>query len=318
MSFRGRQFLVPKLFEHRFVLYAYLLVCVGIDAALLAGLAQVSLFGDAHSWHEIDLANLYGLAEESLTGGGAFRYAPIIGQALAPLASVPWPLFVLTFLGLQLAVVVAMTGRRWWLALVFPAVILELAAGNIELLMAAAIVVGFRHPAAWSFLLLTKITPGVGILWFAFRREWRSFGVALGVTAAIVALGVALAPSLWAEWVDALRVMSGLPSPTDWPPLAIRLPVAVALVWAGARTDTRWLVPLAAFLALPTIWSVSYALLAGSIALGAPVAFMLVAAVCMVLPGPAAFVLLILAAVLDTAATRAVHTPLSASRDLRG
>ena len=50
-----------------------------------------------------------------------------------------------------------------------------------------------RHPAAWAFPLLTKVTTGVGVLWFAFRRDWRSLGIAIGATAVIVlAIEVAL------------------------------------------------------------------------------------------------------------------------------
>ena len=64
----------------------------------------------------------------------------------------------------------------------------EILIGNIHLLLAAAIVLGFRWPGTWAFVLLTKVTPGVGLLWFAVRREWRSLGIALGATAAIVAV----------------------------------------------------------------------------------------------------------------------------------
>ena len=48
----------------------------------------------------------------------------------------------------------------WLLAL--PPVALELYHGNIHLWIAAAIVLGFRYPWTWAFVLLTKVTPGVG------------------------------------------------------------------------------------------------------------------------------------------------------------
>ncbi len=75
--------------------------------------------------------------------------------------------------------------------LAFPPVALELYHGNVHLLMAAAIVLGFRYPVGWSFLLLTKVTPGVGLIWFAVRREWRPLLIALGFTGALVAVSVA-------------------------------------------------------------------------------------------------------------------------------
>ena len=62
---------------------------------------------------------------------------------------------------------------------------MEIAGGNISLLLAVAIVWGFRWPWTWAFVLLTKITPGVGLLWFALRREWRQLAIALGATAAV-------------------------------------------------------------------------------------------------------------------------------------
>jgi hypothetical protein len=37
-------------------------------------------------------------------------------------------------------------------------------------------------------------------------------------------------------------------------PLWVRLPVAVALVVWGARTDRAWTVPVGAMLALPALW----------------------------------------------------------------
>ena len=71
---------------------------------------------------------------------------------------------------------------------------MELAGGNIHLLLAAAIVLGFRWPWTWAIVLLTKITPGIGLLWFVVRREWRDLAIALGATAAIVAVSFLVWP----------------------------------------------------------------------------------------------------------------------------
>ena len=70
----------------------------------------------------------------------------------------------------------------------------------------------FRWPGTWSFVLLTKVTPGIGLLWFAARREWRNLAIALGVTAAIVAVSMAIDPALWRSWIELLlrEVSSGL------------------------------------------------------------------------------------------------------------
>jgi len=162
------------------------------------------------------------------------------------------------------AIVVAF---RWlsglWLGLVMllPPVFIEVAMGNIHAFIAVAIVVGFRWPATWAFVLLTKVTPGVGVLWFAVRREWRNLAIVLAATAAIVAVSFAIKPSLWAEWIDVLVSHSTGPNTAGiWGaiPLLARLPVAAVLVIWAARTDRRWIVPVAAVLAMPVMWPNAY------------------------------------------------------------
>ena len=92
--------------------------------------------------------------------------------------------------------VYVLTGRKWFAVGVVLA-LMELAGGNIHLLLAAAIVLGFRWPAAWSIVLLTKITPGIGLLWFVVRGEWRNLFIALGATALIVAVSFVILPEAW-------------------------------------------------------------------------------------------------------------------------
>ena len=147
-------------------------------------------------------------------------------------------------------------------------VLLELSVGNVHLLMAAAIVLGFSMPEAWALVLLTKITPGVGLVWFAVRREWVSLARAVAATAAIAAVSYLVVPSWWSDWVAMLRSDAGLTAGTSVPvPLWIRVPLAIAVVVWGARTDRRWSVPVAAFLALPTIWPQGFAVLVGVVPL---------------------------------------------------
>jgi hypothetical protein len=188
---------------------------------------------------------------------GAFVYGPPIAQAFAMLGALPWPVFLLGWTGLLLGVYAWMT-RRYAVVLLglVPAVILELLNGNIHLLLAAAIALGFRYPWTWSFVLLTKVTPGVGLLWFAVRREWRSLVIALGATALVAGISFILAPGMWRDWVDLLIAESGQPmSPKAVPiPLTVRLPVAVLVVVWGARTDRPWTVAVAAWLAIPAMW----------------------------------------------------------------
>ena len=46
-----------------------------------------------------------------------------------------------------------------------------------------------RWPAAWAFVLLTKMTPGIGLLWFAFRRDLWGQGYAGEAMEALLDLG---------------------------------------------------------------------------------------------------------------------------------
>ncbi|MBM4407683.1 MAG: DUF2029 domain-containing protein [Chloroflexi bacterium] len=156
--------------------------------------------------------------------------------------------------------------------LLAPALLLvlpELVGGNVSLLIALAIVAGFRWPATWSFVLLTKVTPGIGLLWFAVRREWRSLAIALVATAAIVAVSALLAPQAWRDWFGVLAGNVGSPVTSgSFPvPFIIRIPIALALIVWGARTDRRWVLPVAALLALPVIWYGSLSLLIGVVPL---------------------------------------------------
>ena len=214
-----------------------------------------SLGYDAYSYWSIDLNDLYARTFASNFALGAFRYTPPIALLLAPLGALPWWLFVWLWEASMLAIV-AWLGSRWALVLLaLPPVALELYHGNIHLLIAVAVALGFRFPWLWSFVLLTKITPGVGVLWFAVRREWRSLGWALGATAAVERRDSADRAALWSQFVDA--TLSNLNQPQYFsvpPPLPIRLPLAALLVIWGARTDRPWTVPIAATLGLPIIW----------------------------------------------------------------
>jgi len=247
---------------------AVFLVAVVFDAWMVVALLPDLLpLADAVSWWVVDLEDPYRLARLSMLGSGAFRYAPPIALVMTPLHLIPWTLYAALVLLVQLAAIRWMAGRRWPLVVLCPPVLLNLHAGNIDTLLGAAVVAGFRWPAAWALLLLTKVTPGVGVLWFAFRREWRALAVALATTALIALASYVVAPHLWPLWIDALLTMTQLPQSSLVPPLVARLPVALLIVWVAARTDRRWLLPVACFLAVPNPWAVTAAILGASVAL---------------------------------------------------
>jgi Glycosyltransferase family 87 len=201
----------------------------------------------------------------------AYLYSPAFLQVIAPLRSLPWPSFLAGWQAILLVATAILSGP----VLLGPVVALvapELWGGNITLLIALAVVAGFRWPATWSFVLLTKVTPGIGLIWFAVRREWWALATALGATLAVVAISTAVAPGLWRDWFGILLANTGRPITSGSIPIpfAVRLPIAILLLAWGARTDRRWVVPVACLLALPVIWYGSLSLLVGVIPLVAP------------------------------------------------
>jgi len=206
-------------------------------------------------------------------GGGlgtpdAYLYSPAFSQLIEPLRWMGWEAFRAVWRIAELAALVVFAGPLTGPLLFVNPIALEIEAGNIHLLLAAAIVAGFRWPALWSFVLLTKVTPGIGLLWFAIRREWRSLTIALGATAVIVVVSLILSPSDWFAWISTLASSTG---DGDWTvvtlPLLPRLVAAAAIVTWGAFRDQRWTVLVAAVLALPSVWLTAVSMIVGLLAL---------------------------------------------------
>lgn len=246
--------------QRRAVWHGLIVAGLIFNATLLVfWLPNLFVWIDATAWRSLNIADPYASARGAIDTVGAFIYPPPAVFLFAPLAWLPWAVFAPLFLGLNLAAVVLLTGRWAPLAmLAFPPVLLELLNGNIHLIMAAAIWLGFRFPVAWAFVLLTKVTPGVGVLWFAARGEWRRLAQAVVATGAICVVSFGLVPTMWADW---LALVTGAAPVGSLPPLLVRLPLAALLVVYAGRTDRAWLVPVASLLAMPTIWLQSTALL---------------------------------------------------------
>jgi len=212
----------------------------GADARVLHAAWDGPMYGE--TWHQF-----------------GYVFSPAFAQITYPLTLLPFGVYFALLATANIAAVVWCAGPRLGaLLLVTPPVVAEIALGNINILLGAAIVLGFRHPSAWAFVLLTKVTPGVGLLWFVFRRKWRDLGIALGTTAAIVAVSAALAPNLWTIWIERLAASSSLgPNPTAIVlldlPLTVRLTIGAALIAVAAWKGWRWLALLSAFIAQPAV-----------------------------------------------------------------
>ena len=190
---------------------------------------------------------------------GAYLYAPVFAQAIAPITLLPWPWFAALWTAAIASTLIWLAGRWSFPVLLFTgAVALELYLGQIDVFIAAAVVIGFRYPAVWAFPLLTKVAPGVGLLWFAVRREWRNLGIAVAATLAVAALSAVFMPQLWHDWYDLLRRSVTDRQVVEGAYLAIpvwaRLPFAIGIIVWGARTDRHWTVPIGILLAMPILW----------------------------------------------------------------
>ena len=204
-----------------------------------------------------------------LGAGDAFQYSPAFLQLVQPLKAVPFDVVLGAWRAVSLAIVVILAGPLTLPILLWGPVASEVNAGNVNLLIAAVVAVGFRRPAVWAFVLHTKITPAVGLLWFAVRRDWRGVGWPIGVAAGVAAVSFAISPGLWIDWVRLVigNATSGA-GVTTFPyfiPLTVRLPVAAVIVLiAGARGWT-WPVAIAATIAAPVLYYPTQAIAIGAL-----------------------------------------------------
>ena len=158
---------------------------------------------DAYAYWTTRTGDYYAAAQTGQIG--AYLYSPAFAQLLAPLTWLPINVFTALWTALNCAALWYLL-RRWSLpSLLFLPIPFEIISGNVHLLYGVAIVVGFRWSASWALMFITKVTPGIGVLWFLVRREWRAFAVAIGATAAIVAVSFLLNRAAWEQWVALLR-----------------------------------------------------------------------------------------------------------------
>ena len=185
----------------------------------------------------------------------AYLYSPAFAQAIRPLALLPWPVFALLWSSLA-------TATYLWLArAVDPRLRVPLLAlcagdvvyGNVWWLFAIVLAHGLRRPALWALPALVKVTPAVGFVWFAVRREWRQLAIAVGTTAAVAAVSIWVAPGEWTAWLGLLRHGHTSQFPDEPLPRALRLLAALALTVFAARRDRARLLPAALWLAAPML-----------------------------------------------------------------
>ena len=214
---------------------------------VLVAYAHIGSFGaDARAyWLSGHMHDLYARAPGSW---GAYLYSPAFAEVIRPLTLLSLTVFCVVWIAAEAAVFAWLLfplGWRWGI----PAFLLcapELGWGNVYAVYALTLAVGLRRPAAWAFPLLTKVSPAVGVVWFAVRREWRSLAIAIGIGAAIALTSFAAAPGDWWAW---LRFLHAHSTPTA----GIRAAAGVALAAVAARRDDQWLLVVAMVVACPLI-----------------------------------------------------------------
>jgi len=223
---------------------------LGLDLFLALGIALVVLrlynvqpwddkILDVHAYWMTRFGFNYATSDPYMIG--AYLYSPVFAQLLTPLTAMSYPLFAGVWTMILVVTYVWLTGR-WAMPFLFSiAVALELYLGQIDILIAAAIVAGFRYPAVWAFPLLTKVAPGIGLVWFVVRREWRNLAIALAATVAIASVSAFFSPTLWKGWFDFLLSSAGQGATVKGDyvaiPYLLRLPIAIGVIAWGARTD---------------------------------------------------------------------------------
>jgi hypothetical protein len=220
---------------------------IAIAVGLVPGGVDARTFYD-HLWQP------YGGDYASLEG---FYWPPPAALALRPFTLLGFQPFAALMTGAGLAAVAWIGGRWAFLLLFFPPVWWDVSAGNVNVVIGAASLAMVARPGWLAIPALTKVTPGLVVGWFLVRREWRQAAVALGFTAALCAVSLVLAPELWPAWIGTMLANEGYAGPgyfvIEWP-LIPRLGVAAVLVAWGASQGHRWVLPVAAWLAIPVLW----------------------------------------------------------------
>lgn len=217
---------------------------------------------DAHAyWAAVQGPLKYGTAPGQ---PDAFLYSPAFAEVIRPLGLLPWPLFCTVWVVIETIALVWLVRPLplSWAIPVFLVCTPELVLGNIYLLTAAATVLGMRHPAAWAFPILTKVTGGVGLLWHAARRDWKAFVTGAAATILTALAFVAFNPSAWHQWI-AFLIDNRSGTPDSGASFVIRCACAIVLTLIAARAGWAFLVPVAVMIATPVlVWPVPLTVLA--------------------------------------------------------
>lgn len=238
-------------------------ITVGLIVGLFQAIGAVPNPPDAYLFWAADARQLYPIVW-GLAGG--YVYPPPLATFVDLVDPIGWPFFVIGWTTLCWFAL-WYCARSWVPVVVVASFIMVpvfggnlvglLFMGNVQIVLAAAVVGSIRGWAGWSVVpILTKLV-GISLVWYAVRREWRNLSVAIGATAAVVATSFVLSPDPWFQFYTFITTNRIEQSPIALVPIAlpVRLSAAIVLVAWGGLTDRRWTVPIAAGLAVPALYT---------------------------------------------------------------
>ena len=176
---------------------------------------------------------------------GTFSYAPPWAVTFAALGWLPDTIVFVLIMVASLLAIRYVAGSWLWsgLVLLYPVSSMVIWAGNIEFLIAAAIVLAARgHAGPLAFAALAKVSPILAVP----RDGWREAALVIGAALLITLPWL----HLWPEWVEYLLRQPSTIAIHIGPPWYLRLPFALALL----LLRRPWASALAVIVAMPSLW----------------------------------------------------------------
>ena len=248
-----------------FVLGLWILVGLGIDRNGGSG------GGDALAYWRAGRAIVDGTALYGADAGttSAFLYSPLFAQAVTPFTLLPQVAFVWLWRLLEVGALRVATGswtRAGIAILVFPPVIIELAYGNVNLVIAAICALVMRgRVASWSLPMAVK-AAAIPLAPLALVSRPRTAVRSAAIVLAITAVSVAVAPALWSAYLDFLATAQ---EPTWWTNLSRGIPLVARFVAAMGLglLAVRWrrVAPVAVLIGLPIVWLSALSILVATV-----------------------------------------------------
>src|ERR1035437_10244404 len=246
-------------------------IIFGFTCGILQAIGRFPRPQDAYGYW---IANLDSLSPARWGVDGQYLYSPPLAQITTILHPIGWQVFIVVWTTLLWAALAYMLGRWAWLFVVLGIAALAFGLpyeagdvlghalnGNVQLFIAAGLVFALRgNVLGWLPGLLTKVVSGIGLGWYVLRGEWRPLVLSLATAAAAAAFSFIFSPNQWLQWVDWTIKNAGTPSPIVLEPIpfSVRLPMSLAILIWGARTNRAWVVPIAVGWGTPALYLGTY------------------------------------------------------------